>query len=72
VKELIRGKEVRRRVISQGHSLMVTIPPAVIDELAIRKGDPVEIGTDGGRMIVEKVRRARDPPARSGGDTCQH
>jgi len=59
--KIIRGKEVHRRVIAQGHSLMVTIPPVVIEELAIRRGDPVEIGTDGKRMIVEKIRRTREP-----------
>jgi antitoxin component of MazEF toxin-antitoxin module len=71
MKKIIRGKEVHRRVISQGHSLMVTIPPAVIEELSIRRGDPIEIGTDGGRMIVEKVRRSRDP-VQPGDDICQH
>ena len=69
--KIIRGKEVHRRVISQGHSLMVTIPPAIIEELSIRRGDPVEIGTDDGRMIVRKVRRTRDS-AQPGGDICQH
>ena len=70
MKRIIRGKEVCRRVISQGHSLMITIPPAVIDELAIREGDPIEIGTDNGLMIVRKVWHDLDP-ARLGGDICK-
>jgi AbrB family looped-hinge helix DNA binding protein len=69
--KIVRGKEIRRRVISQGNSLMVTIPSAIIDRLGIREGDPIKIETDGKQIVIEKIRPVRDPEP-LGGDICQH
>jgi len=72
MKKIVRGKEVHRRIIHQGNSLMMTIPPVIIEQLAIRAGDPIKIETDDqDRMIVEKIRPRRDLK-HLGGDTCQH
>jgi len=72
MKRIIRGKEVHRRVIHQGNSLMITIPPVIIERLAIREGDQIKIEADDqDRMIVEKIRPRRDLK-HLGGDTCQY
>jgi antitoxin component of MazEF toxin-antitoxin module len=63
MKKIVRGKEISRRVIRQGNSLMVTIPSAIVQNLSIREGDPIEIEDDGTRIIIVKKRPAQ------GGDT---
>lgn len=56
MKKVINGKEVLRRVIRQGDSLMVTIPPNVIKDLRIRAGDPVTISSDNESVTYRKYR----------------
>ena len=46
MKKIINGKEVLRRVIKQGDSHMVTIPPEILESLRIRAGDQVVIKSD--------------------------
>lgn len=71
MKKIIRGKEVHRRVFRQGDSLVVTIPPAIIEKIAIRAGDQIKIEADDqNRIVIEKI-RPRWTAKPEGGDTCQ-
>lgn len=60
VKKIINGKEVLRRVIKQGPSHMVTIPPDILESLRIRAGDQVTITSDEECWTYRKY-RARAP-----------
>ena len=42
-----------------GGSVMMAVPPAVLDLLHLCPGSTVEIGVDGGRLIVEPKPRKR-------------
>lgn len=53
---MIKGKEVLQRVIRQGDSLMVTIPPAVLESLRIRAGDQITITSDDESVTYRKYR----------------
>jgi antitoxin component of MazEF toxin-antitoxin module len=56
MKRIVRGKEVLRRVIKQGDSLVVTIPPEIIERLSIRRGDQVVITSDDETVTYRKYR----------------
>jgi antitoxin component of MazEF toxin-antitoxin module len=56
MKKIINGKEVLRRVIKQGDSLVVTIPPEIIERLSIRRGDQVVITSDDETVTYRKYR----------------
>lgn len=64
MKKIIRGKEVLRRVLKQGDSHMVTIPPDVMERMRIRAGDQVTIASDD-ESVTYRKHRARE----EGGDT---
>jgi len=59
-----------------GGSVMLAVPPALLDVLGLRPGAEVGIGVESGRLIVEPQRRRRytldellaqcDPKARRG------
>jgi antitoxin ChpS len=42
-----------------GGSVMLAVPPAILDILELRAGTTVGIVVDGGRLIVEPERRPR-------------
>jgi antitoxin component of MazEF toxin-antitoxin module len=54
---IIRGKQVSRRILKQGNSHAITIPPQIMERLSLRAGDPIVITDDGEQMIVRKYRR---------------
>jgi AbrB family looped-hinge helix DNA binding protein len=60
MKKVIKGKEVLRRVIKQGDSLMVTIPPEIRDSLRIRAGDQIVITSDDECVTYRKYRGVVD------------
>ena len=60
MKKIIAGKEVLRRVIKQGPSHMVTIPPEILESLRIRSGDQVMINSDDESWTYRKY-RAQSP-----------
>jgi antitoxin ChpS len=59
-----------------GGSVMLAVPPVLLDILRLRPGDKVGIGIESGRLVVEPQRRRRytldallaqcDPKARLG------
>ena len=40
-----------------GGSIMLTVPPALLDLLDLQAGDTVGIGVDNGRLVIEPVPR---------------
>jgi antitoxin ChpS len=42
-----------------GGSVMLAVPPAILDLLHLRAGATVEVGVDGGRLVVEPSLRPR-------------
>ncbi len=42
-----------------GGSVMLAVPPAVLDLLHLKAGAAVGVGVDGGRLVVEPRPRAR-------------
>jgi antitoxin ChpS len=42
-----------------GGSVMLAVPPALLDLLHLKAGEPVGVAVDGGRLIVEASPRPR-------------
>jgi antitoxin ChpS len=42
-----------------GGSVMMAVPPAILDELELKAGVTVTLAVEGGRLIVERRRRPR-------------
>jgi antitoxin ChpS len=42
-----------------GGSVMLTVPPAILDLLHLRAGETVGVTVDGGRLVVESTRTPR-------------
>jgi antitoxin ChpS len=42
-----------------GGSVMLTVPPAILDLLHLRAGETVGVTVDGGRLVIEPTRTPR-------------
>jgi antitoxin ChpS len=42
-----------------GGSVMLAVPPAILDVLKLKAGETVELAVDDGRLVVEPTRRPR-------------
>lgn len=42
-----------------GGSVMLAVPPAILDLLQLRPGEAVDLAVEGGRLVVHPRRRAR-------------
>jgi antitoxin component of MazEF toxin-antitoxin module len=50
-----------RKIVQNGSSLAVNIPPAILEDIGLEKGDRVVIESDGQQAVIEQVRINRAP-----------
>lgn len=55
--------ETRRRLNKVGGSVMLSIPPEILDELALEAGSEVKLTSGGGRIRVEPAVPRPSPEA---------
>jgi len=48
---------MRTAIRRMGNSSGVIIPKTILDELKVSAGDPVDLRAEGGRVLIEPVRR---------------